>query len=125
MQERCAKDARVWFAAGEENGTFFPAHTFIHYSNHLNRGQNRCFALVTATEWSTEILHGQPVPFPTDYEWLFDVEDNRLMGSYYEDGASQEKSLGKEGIYCLTYGEPKACRGINDWAAFEKRYMEQ
>jgi hypothetical protein len=84
LSERCGKSAEQFFAnsgfkAGYSKDDNINVATIAGFENHYNSHVNKCFILITS-----QTMDDKKTPLQVTKHWeLYDVNDNRLMTSFY------------------------------------------
>lgn len=114
LQEKCAKDARDWYANSWKDPKGGNREV-DSYSNHFNARLGRCYAVVTGTSFLSAKKSG--AQFTLTQMTLVDVLENRNFGAFDQ---TSNQSLP---YTCEVDG--KSCHSIDEWNGLTKPYMEQ
>ncbi len=115
LQSRCAKDASAWFKGLVEQRGDPDSLTVRHnYTNHYSKKMGKCF--LVATRYSSWHDDKTGKDYSTDDKELFDVLENKLLGSF-------DKSSDRAKPNECRFGDAQ-CTSDTDWDTLAKRYME-
>ena len=112
LQEKCEKRCEEYFK--EDYGNGFDEDGISNYTYHYNKKLNKCFILITSTEFIRNMENKiQNIRIKT----LFDLNENKEYGSLIQFG----KNIKTDDCVVLD----KSCKSEQEWDLFVAPYMEE
>lgn len=117
LREKCAHEALLWFKELYGSSGYSKSgdtESRSDYTNHYNLNSNRCFALVSSTNITSDSkTHKMSMAVARS---LVDVQENRTLGDYFKSNDLPVPTL-------CSFGE-SSCTSQIDWEQHAKPYME-
>jgi hypothetical protein len=116
LQERCGRRAEEVFERTYKPLIEIKAEQQVLYNfeNHYNPRLNKCFFLLTWTNW--QVQQGKPPQQGVKTMLLIDLNDNRQYGDFVEHGF--------QGAVFTCEARGKQCRSEQEWRELIKPFME-
>jgi hypothetical protein len=117
LQAKCSSAAKSWFsdAFGRDRDTIL-----LHYTNHYNKSQNRCFALV---EWHYTTNFG-PGSW-TNHMSLGDVYENSQYGDFAAQHINSVKPTYTQDIIAPCEVLGVKCKSADEFDNMVQPYLEK